>query len=294
MSEKNNWIIEDKDVLTFDIKVKEQKEQDGRIFKLKNRTVTIGKDEILPGLDKVIIGTDLSEDKFFEIDVKIDEESHLLNEIIHPGMYILSFRVIKLQKHNSREHLDVNNLKEDHDLKKKIKELEEIKNKLTSKVERLEVEKQLSEQIFKTKAEEMAKNAATKVEILKEEIKNKAKEEIEYKTKFAVQKLVDDLLSPLNNLYVAVEAGAKVGDPGVSAYVKGFQMLTSQIFNTLEAHGIYSIDPKVGDVFNPEFHHAQEVVQDLQFSKDQIVKVISRGYRLHERILKPAIVIVAK
>lgn len=293
MSEKNKWLIESKDIMTFDLKIIEDKE-DGKKFKFDNKTITLGNDELYSSLDENIIGNDLTQDKHFSFDIKLEEEKKIFDTTLNPGDYTFAFKVTKLQKHDSKEQLDVNKIKDTHNDKKRIKELEEDRENLLSKIQKLESEKQLSEQIFKAKAEEMAKNAATKVEILKEEIKNKAKEDVDYKTKYAIQKLVEDLLSPLNNLYVAVETGAKSNDAAVSAYVKGFQMLISQILNTLEAHGVYAIDPKEGDLFNPEFHHAQEVLEDVTFKKDQIIKVISRGYKLQDRVLKPAIVIVAK
>ncbi len=292
MNEKHNKIIEEKDVLSFDLKIK--KSDDENVIKITNKKITLGNNEILPKLDKEIIGIDLSESKIFEINFSTSEELKVFEETIQPGEYTFSFKVHDILKHASREKIDMSSMKESHDDKKKIKELEQQKENLLSKIEKLEAEKQLAEQIFKTKAEEMAKNAASKVEILKEEIKNKAKEDIDYKTKFAIQKLVEDLLSPINNLYVAVEAGSNATDPNVAAYVKGFKMLTSQIFNTLESHGITVIEPKVGETFNPELHHVQELVEDATFKKDQITKLIARGYKLHDRVLKPAIVIVAK
>lgn len=295
MNEKNNKIIEKKDILTFDLKIKKlDQENQEKIIKFKNKTITLGKEEVLPGIDENIVGIDLSEDKIFEFNFEINKETNIFEEKIESGSYVFSFKVRDIIKHNSREKIDMSKIKSEQNDKQKIKELEEIKENLLSKIEKLELEKQLAEQVFKAKAEEMAKNAATKVEILKEEIKNKAKEDVDYKTKFATQKLVDDLLSPLNNLYVAVEAGAKANDPNVAAYVKGFKMLTSQIFNTLEMNGVSIIEPKEGDEFNPEIHHAQEVVEDQRFKKDQITKLISRGYKLHDRVLKPAIVIVVK
>lgn len=292
-NEVNNKIIEMKDRINFDIKIK--KEEDDNIIKITDKTITLGKEEIAPGIDENIVGWDLSESNLIELSINFSDETTLFNEVVlEPGSYDFSFKVRDIIKFESREKIEMSKMKESHNDKQKIKELEEVINTLNAKVSKLETEKQLSEQVFKAKADEMAKNAASKVEVLKEEIKNKAKEEVDYKTKFAIQKLVDDLLSPLNNLYVAVEAGANSSDANVSGYVKGFQMLTSQIFNTLESHGIVVIQPNVGEIFNPTFHQAQEIVDDASFNKDQIVKLISRGYRLHDRVIRPAIVLVAK
>lgn len=293
MKNNNKFLIEPKDMITFDLKILNKDNSDIK-FKFKDKTITLGKEEIMEGLDESIIGNNLSTSKVFEIELNIKNDVKIFNENILSGLYVFGFKVHKIHKHSSREQLDMDDLSNMHDENKKIENLETKIENLTSKIEKLEAEKQLSEQLFKAKAEELAKNAVSKVEILKEEIKNKAKEEVEYKSKFAIQKLIEELLSPLNNLYSAVKAGSNVNDPNVAAYVKGFEMLTNQIFSTLETFGIKIIEPKSGDIFNPEQHQIHELILDESFKKDQIIKLISRGYSLHERVIRPAIVIVAK
>ncbi|MBD5422956.1 MAG: nucleotide exchange factor GrpE [Mycoplasma sp.] len=294
MNNSNKWIIEENDILNFDLKIKKKDDLSDNVLKIKNKTITIGKEEIMPGIDNSLIGMDLSVEKTFEIKTKLSDSTRIFENLIDEGEYIFSFRCLNLQKDSTKEILETSTNKEVRDDKEKISQLEQEKEKLLSKIEKLEIEKELNEKIFKTKAEEMAKNAAEKVEKLKEEIKEKAKEEIQHKAKFSTQKLLEELLNPINNLYIAIESGSNVDNPSVSAYVKGFQMIINQIFSTLESNGINIIEPKIGDEFNPEVHYAQELIEDSTQGKDKIVKVISRGYKLHDRVIKPAIVVVSK
>ncbi len=301
MNQENNKILEEKDRIIFNLKIQsvidENNSENEQIKeKFKDKQITLGNNELIPGsnLDEVFINHDLSESKTIDTQLTFESDFQIFDKFFPKGTYNFSFKITDIFNHSTREKIEISSSKESQNDKQRIKELEANKEELIARIQKLELEKQMSEQIFKSKAEEMSKNAAAKVEELKEEIKNKAKEELDFKTKYAIQKLIDDLLSPLNNLYVAVEAGANATDPNVSAYVKGFQMLTTQLFNTLESHGISVIQPNIGDVFNPEFHQVHEIVDDATYNKDQVVKLISRGYKLHDRVLKPAIVIVAK
>lgn len=288
----NKWIIELNDILIFNLII--ERVEDRKKFKKDNITITLGKDEILADFDQKLIGIDLSTDKLFKISVNLDTKTTILDRNIEKGEYELIFDVIKLQKNSTKEILETSTNEEERTEKQEIKSLKKENEKLLDKITKLEQEKELHMITYKAKAEEMAKTAAEKVEKLKNEIKEKAKEDIEHKSKFATQKLLEEILNPINNLYLAVSSGSNSDNPAINAYVKGFQMLVDQIFSILENNGINIIEPKVKDIFDPELHFAQEIIEEAGYQKDEIIKVISRGYKLHERIIKPAVVIVAK
>lgn len=288
----NKWIIELNDILNFNLII--ERVEDRKKFKKENITITLGKEEILADFDQKLIGIDLSVDKLFKININLDKKTSILDRNIEKGEYELIFDVINLQKSSTKEILETATNEEERKEKQEIKSLEKEIEKLQEKIVKLEQEKELSMAAYKIKAEEMAKTAAEKVEKLKDEIKEKAKEDIEHKSKFATQKLLEEILNPINNLYLAVNSGSNSDNPTINAYVKGFQMLVDQIFAILENNAVNIIEPKEKDIFNPELHFAQEIIEEEGYQKDEIVKVISRGYKLHERIIKPAIVIVAK
>ena len=288
----NKWIIELNDILIFNLII--ERVEDRKKFKKDNITITLGKDEILADFDQKLIGIDLSTDKLFKISVNLDTKTTILDRNIEKGEYELIFDVIKLQKNSTKEILETSTNEEERTEKQEIKSLKKENEKLLDKITKLEQEKELHMITYKANAEEMAETAAEKVEKLKNEIKEKAKEDIEHKSKFATQKLLEEILNPINNLYLAVSSGSNSDNPAINAYVKGFQMLVDQIFSILENNGINIIEPKVKDIFDPELHFAQEIIEEAGYQKDEIIKVISRGYKLHERIIKPAVVIVAK
>lgn len=309
--------IEEGDVLEFEYRLKPSNNPNAQALKINEiQKIIIGKDELFPGFDECIIGKDSTE-KFLEVhDFKLPEE-HLMfpNEMVHLGI-----KIIKHEKPSSKEELESkldnqtindNKNKEDNlettsenNKSQKNEDIEkstEINSSLVDenrflikKIEKLEQEIENNLNAFKLKQEEISKKAQNEVSKIKNEIKEKAKEEIEHNKKFALQKIVENLLDPLNNLYLSVEFGSNQTDEAVSAYVKGFKLIVNQIFQTLDSFGVSIIQPKEGDIFNPEFDEVCDIVESDKYQKDQIVTVISRGYKLNNRVLKPAKVVVAK
>lgn len=290
--------IELKDKLVFDLKVLKDKKT---IFHFKNKHIILGRNEILPeniyDLDSLIIDTYNNEDnikKIFEFEIKLNEKTKIFDHFLDEGEYIFGFKCLEIFKNNTKEKFDLSSNKKDISNEIKIKMLEEQIEKLKNDIIKMNHEKVKSEKIYVDKITEIEKTAIEKVEKYKEEIKEKAKKDLEDKSKYSIQKLVEDLLSPLNNLYNAIEFGVKAKDENVSAYVKGFQMIVTSIFSILENHKITIINPSIGETFNPELHEVIEHVNDDNYSNEKIVKVVSRGYKLEDRVLIPAKVIIVK
>lgn len=312
------WIVAENDVINFDLKIKNKLSNDEPI-KISDQKMTIGANVIASEIDKQLIGFNINHDRLLEIELKIHNNINIFGHSINPGDYIFSFKIKEIDKNanqqqsnktanikldeenkeqiNNNQTVSNENNNKETELKNLIQEINNLKdlnNLLKDKIQKLEEEKSANELSFKLKAEEIAKNAVEKIEIIKQEIKVKAKEEIENKSKFATQKLVENLIGPINNLDIVIESGSSNSNPAITGYVKGFQMILSQIVSTLESNGIKTISPNIGDEYKPEIHEAQEVVESNEFPKDKIIKVVSKGYTLHERVIKPAIVIVAK
>ena len=100
-----------------------------------------------------------------------------------------------------------------------------------------------------------------------------------------------DLLPVLDNVLRAIEAAEKATD--VETLRSGFRMTAQQIEKLLGSHGCQTIETD-GAAFDPTVHDAilQQVVPGV--AAGTIVGTASRGYRLHDRVVRPAQVIVAK
>ncbi|MFM8380160.1 MAG: nucleotide exchange factor GrpE [Planctomycetia bacterium] len=124
-----------------------------------------------------------------------------------------------------------------------------------------------------------------------ENFRKRSRREYEDAQRYREIDLLRDILPVLDNVHRAIEAAEKTAD--VESLKAGFKMTAQQIEKLLDAHGCRTIET-VGEAFDPAVHDAilQQSVADV--APGTIVGVASRGYRLHDRVVRPAQVIVAK
>ena len=124
-----------------------------------------------------------------------------------------------------------------------------------------------------------------------ENFRRRSRREYEEAQRYREIDLLRDLLPVLDNVLRAVDAAEKTAD--VESLKAGFRMTAQQIEKLLEGHGCRAIET-VGRSFDPTVHEAilEQVVPGQ--TAGTVVGVASRGYRLHDRVVRPAQVIVAK
>lgn len=123
-----------------------------------------------------------------------------------------------------------------------------------------------------------------------ENVRNRAKREYEDLLRYREMDLLRDILPVLDNIERAIEASEKTADlEGLRA---GFKMTAQQIEKLLESHGCKTIKTEGVD-FDPSVHEAILQQPAANASVGSVIGVASRGYLLHERVVRPAQVIVA-
>ncbi|MCK9909253.1 nucleotide exchange factor GrpE, partial [Microbacteriaceae bacterium K1510] len=90
-----------------------------------------------------------------------------------------------------------------------------------------------------------------------------------------------------------VPAGAPEGDPALKALVDGVSMTEREFLNALERNGVKRMDAS-GQPFNPHQHQAMVEIDQPDVAPGTIVQVYQEGYSLGDRVLRPAMVVVAK
>jgi molecular chaperone GrpE len=114
--------------------------------------------------------------------------------------------------------------------------------------------------------------------------------------KYAISKFARDVLSVGDNLQRAIGAvppGAADEDPALKALIDGVSMTERDFLNVLERHGVKRIDPS-GEPFNPHQHQAMTEVENREVAPGTVVQVYQPGYIIEDRVLRPAMVVVAK
>ena len=113
--------------------------------------------------------------------------------------------------------------------------------------------------------------------------------------KFAASDVVRDLLPAIDNLRRAIESTpqSKVLDEPVQKLLTGVEATEQGLLKALEKHGIRRIDP-LGEMFDPTQHQAMLEVADSTGPAGAVAQVLQHGYLHHDRLLRPALVGVAK
>ena len=105
--------------------------------------------------------------------------------------------------------------------------------------------------------------------------------------RYAAAAPLGDLLEVVDNLGRALAAGGTADDLKL-----GVEMTLRQLEDVLRRHGVESV-PASGELFDPAHHEAVSRLEDPDVEAPTVVEELQRGYRLHDRLLRPARVVVA-
>ena len=124
--------------------------------------------------------------------------------------------------------------------------------------------------------------------------KERAERDAADRAKYAATSFARDLLSVADNLDRALGAVPKDAvDPALAALRAGVEMTGRELIGVLERHGVKRVDP-AGQKFDPNLHQAMFEVPTAEHPPGTVVQVMQPGYVLHDRLLRAAMVGVAK
>jgi len=129
-----------------------------------------------------------------------------------------------------------------------------------------------------------------------ENTRRRAQRELADARKYAASGIIKDLLNVSDNLQRALEAcppELREHDEQVKNLVIGVEMVAKDLLNAFEKHGVRKIEP-LGEPFNHDFHQAMYEVENTGKPSGTIVEMLQPGYVMHDRLLRPAMVAVAK
>jgi molecular chaperone GrpE len=123
-----------------------------------------------------------------------------------------------------------------------------------------------------------------------ENYQKRAARDLATERRFAQSPLAGDLLPALDNLERAISAATQAGDKGSLA--QGVAMVHGQLLDVLRRHGVTRIDAQ-GKPFDPHLHQAVMQQSSAEHPPQTVVQVLEPGYMIHDRVLRPARVIVS-
>ncbi len=144
-----------------------------------------------------------------------------------------------------------------------------------------------------------AENAQLRDESLRayadaENARKRAQTEISNARRFALEGFASELLNVRDSLDLAKSVDLDGAEGVVERVVEGLELTLKQLDSAFERFSVFEISPEVGDKLDPESHQAMTLAPSTDVAPNHICQVIQKGYRLHDRLLRPARVIVAK
>jgi molecular chaperone GrpE len=123
--------------------------------------------------------------------------------------------------------------------------------------------------------------------------KKRAARERQDAIRYANEALLQKLIPVLDTFDMALGAAANAKESSASSLQTGVSMILSQLRNTLIEAGLEEIDA-TGKPFDPNFHEAVSQQESTDLPEGQVVQQLRRGYKLRDRLLRPATVVVSK
>jgi molecular chaperone GrpE len=130
-----------------------------------------------------------------------------------------------------------------------------------------------------------------------ENLRKRTAREVSDARTYGISGFARDVLDIADNLQRALDAvpeeARAAADPGLKALIEGVELTERSLHNALEKHGVRKFDP-AGEKFDPNVHQAMYEVPDPSVPPGTIAQVVQAGYMIGDRVLRPALVGVAK
>ena len=124
-----------------------------------------------------------------------------------------------------------------------------------------------------------------------ENVRKRAQKDVEAAHKYGLERLVEALLPLKDSIDLGFDAAQSVQDVG--SIREGLALTVKMAEQAFEKIGVKAIDPQ-GEKFNPDFHQAMLMEDSVEAEPGTVLRVMQKGYALNERLVRPALVVIAK
>lgn len=145
-------------------------------------------------------------------------------------------------------------------------------------------------------AREQAQNAKDdllRVQAEMQNLRRRTEQDIEKAHKFGQEKLSIELLAVMDNLERSLEAASNSEDEAIKAIRVGVDLTLKGFADCFTKFNIEVVDP-LGEPFDPQLHQAMSIQENTESEPNTVIAVMQKGYTLHGRVIRPAMVMVSK
>ena len=134
----------------------------------------------------------------------------------------------------------------------------------------------------------------TKAEM--ENVRRRTEKEVANARKFGIEKMINEILPVKDSMELGLKAtiDMNIDDESVAKIREGMELTLKMMTDALTKIGIKEVDPQDGDAFNADLHQAMSMQEIPGKDSNTIIAVMQKGYTLNERLIRPAMVMVAK
>ena len=162
-----------------------------------------------------------------------------------------------------------------------------------SEVQELTLEQALERLEDAEEAAGKAKGDLLRVQAEMQNLRRRTEQDIEKAHKYGQEKFSIELLSVMDNLERALDAASQQEDEAVKAIYEGVDLTLKSFTDCFSKFDIESVDP-LGEPFDPQLHQAMSMQEAPDAEPNTVISVMQKGYTLHGRVIRPAMVMVAK
>ena len=139
------------------------------------------------------------------------------------------------------------------------------------------------------------KDAYLRAKAEEDNVRRRAEKEVANSRKFAVEGFAKEMLNVYDSLKLAIAVElAEDADDAIKSVHEGVNITLKQLQAALTKFSISEIQPAVGDKLDPNLHQAMSMIESDEVQSGSVINVIQSGFQLHDRLLRPAMVVVAK
>ena len=139
------------------------------------------------------------------------------------------------------------------------------------------------------------KDAFLRAKAEQDNIRRRSEKEVANGRKFAVESFAKEMTAVYDSLKLACAVElADDADESVKSVHEGVQITLKQLASAFEKNALKEVNPEVGTKLDPNLHQAMTMVESPDVDSGCIINVIQAGFELHDRLLRPAMVVVAK
>ena len=140
---------------------------------------------------------------------------------------------------------------------------------------------------------EKYRDMALRAEAEMQNLRRRSERDVQNAHKFGAERLIQNLLPVVDSLEKAVEASQQAETAEDDPQLEGLKLCLKLFTDVLIKEGIEVVDP-LGQPFDPNVHEALSMIENPDMEPNSVMAVIQKGYRLHERLVRPAMVMVSK